>query len=215
MYAVHILQDSGISEKDQSQIESTVGEVHSAMQEVLSIEECDILFTSNAKKVQPGEIFQSFLCDASSFYVFVDVESLSRAGNKEIATNLVEHLYNGLYATARIRCIHLDVDCGLKEEVIGEGLSAHFVCEMVGRRPRSHYTQLREEEVEAFLRAMQSDAILDAPYEKWFRGSEEEGIPPYALHAVGFSLVDTYLKKTRQTSVHALETPAATIFPKG
>ncbi|MDE0243205.1 MAG: DUF2268 domain-containing putative Zn-dependent protease [Candidatus Kaiserbacteria bacterium] len=213
MYVVHVLQDSGISEKDRVYIESVVEGVYKAMQDVLSMEECAILFSANAHKVQPGEIFQSFLCDESSFYVFVNLDALSRAGKKEITANLTEHLYNGLYATARVRCMNLDADCGLREEVIGEGLSAHFVCEMTRRKPKPYYTHLHEEEVQTFLQAMRHDAAKDVSYEKWFRGSREEGIPSHTIHAVGFSLVDMYLKKTKLTSVRALETPATTIFP--
>ena len=212
MYTIHFLQDSGIVESDRRHIESVAQKIHWDIRDSLGMEKCEIFFGSNRDKVLQGEVFQSFLCDADSFYVYVDNDALRAAGQSECDANLIDHLYGGLYATARIRCMNLRSDCGLQEEAVGEGLSAHFVCEQLGRKPKPHHTQLSRERADDLLRAMRDESMRGGSYEKWFRGSRDEGIPPLAAHALGFIAVGTYLEKRKKTSVRAIATPADEIL---
>lgn len=212
MYKVYFLQDNTIDKGYCDHIEAVVQDVYQHIHKVLGVESCEIIVSSQRSSLFGGELFRSFLCDADSFYLYGNSEMIQSASREAITTNLKEHLYNGLYATARICRLGLAVDCGLREEVVGEGLSAHFVCEQLGKKPSTWYTHLEKEKIPAFLTTMRSEAPGNGLYEKWFRGSEEEGIPPFTAHALGYHAVAAYLKKTRKASIHALGTPAKEIL---
>ena len=121
---------------------------------------------------------------------------------KYVTDNLTEHLLGGLYSTARAGHIGLNADCGLLEEVVGEGLAGHFITEYTGNKPKSYYTQIPERDIAALWdRVRQECVVQDADIEKWYWGDEREGIPPLAALTVGYAAVNKYKQKTKATSI--------------
>ena len=134
MYTIHFLTEGQeISDEGRGIIEGVVRAVYERVHRMLDLPECDVFFSLSKKRVFAGEIFGESLNDESSCYVFVDWEAFLRGVSDDsdgVARNFAEHLYAGLYATARIRRTGVGSDCGLLEEIVGEGLAGHFMSEM-------------------------------------------------------------------------------------
>ena len=215
MYQVRFLKDDGrlhINAKEY--IEQIVHQLHSGVHEDIGLPECEILFITNAGKILPGECFQESTGDEDSLYMFVDegVNEKLKTEQKYVTDNLTEHLLGGLYSTARAGHIGLSADCGLLEEVVGEGLAGHFITEYTGNKPKSYYTQIPERDIAALWdRVRQECVVQDADIEKWYWGDEREGIPPLAALTVGYAAVNKYKQKTKATSIDMIAVSAENI----
>ena len=68
---------------------------------MLDLEECDILFCFNTKRMIDGEMFRESLNDEISCYMFADSEKVAQTMKSDqqlVARACAEHLYAGLYS---------------------------------------------------------------------------------------------------------------------
>lgn len=228
MYKTHFLKGAIVpTETVKQHIEETVREVFEQVHKGLNLEECEILFTHNPKKIQEGELFGGFPCDSASCYVCFAGDALERETRdnpERVRKNLTEHLLNILYATARTKHINLETDCGLLEEIIGEGLAARFTVEMTASEPKPWHTQLSDTDIDRLWKEVRAECAEENTrtgkdrmerhrnIEKWFRGNSEENIPPLTALALGFATVETYLNRTGKNSVETITVPAENII---
>lgn len=199
-------------------IEGAVSKACADVGEDLDLAVCEIFVTARSGKMPRDGMFNAFSYDHAGVYLFVYADMIeqsvsdSDADKTSVERSLLTHLYRSLYATARARHINLDADCGLLEEVVGEGLSELFVSEKTADPPSDRYTQLSEGDIKRFWKKMGSEFDSACPdIEKWFSGNSAEGIAPFTACSVGFAVAKAYLENTGRCSTDALVVPARDI----
>lgn len=216
MYTTHFLQGEHTLKDDVRRVvEHTISKVCRKVGKDLNIDNCEVFVAANAKKIPQGDMFLGFSYDQAGVYLFVRAEILEQkiTSHRElIEQEISEHVYRSLYTTARARHMNLGADCGLLEEVVSEGLSETFVTEMMSSSPKKRYVQFSDEEISAFWKRMGAEFDSASPdIERWFLGSEHEGIPPFTACSIGFAVAGAYLTNERKGSTGALTTPAKDI----
>ena len=212
MYEIHFLaSEERLEDSLQEAIREIVEEVYSNMHTLLSLKECKINFIVKKNSDDPN-VFRVFGGDVDSFYISVDrVSALTLLdSDKEVFTKgLSEHLYSGLYETARANKLENTVGDCLFDEVIEAGLVAHFIEEVTGSRQKHHDSISPEElsEMKEKLREICANG-LECDINSWFKGSDSENLPPQAVSIVGYHIVDTYLSKGDIKSTDVLGVPA-------
>ena len=217
MYTVHFLEgDTTLTEEAQESIERSVEKVYQKVHTHLNLEECEILVSINTKKIPNEAIFLGSSCEENAMYLFTNADTLHRnlteSNNDLIQNHAMEHCCRGLYTTARTKHIGLDIDCGLLEEVIGEGLAEIFAREIMEKNLKNSQNQHPEEEIKQLWEKIKNESKQSAPNsEKWFRGSQEENIPPLSAYTVGQAIADAYLNTIKKKSFEVLTVPAKII----
>ena len=217
MYETHFLKNNTktLEKKAQDIITQTIEQIYREVHNDLSLTECKVLISTNAKKMLKDEMFFGSSYDESAIYLFADAETIHRTlQNNEsgIIKNITEHCYRSLYTTARTKHIGLEADCGLLEEVINEGLAEIFVTEKMSVKPKRRFTQLSEGEIRRLWEEIKNEHSAAFPnIEKWFWGNEKEKIPPFTACSVGYAIAVAYLAPFQKKSCEALTTPAKQI----
>ncbi len=217
MYRIHFLKNNITTLKKVAQdiIAQTIDQIYKEAHNDLNLTECEVLISTNPKKMLDSEMFFGSSCDETAIYLFADVDTIHKAlpSNKNIITkNITEHCYRSLYTTARTKHIGLDADCGLLEEVINEGLAETFVTEKMSAKPKGRFTQLPKKEIKRLWEKIKSEHSTSSPdIEKWFWGNEKEKIPPFTACSVGYAIATAYLSPFKKKSYEALTTPAKNI----
>ncbi len=215
MYETHFLKDDGrLSAETKAHIETVVGEGYGKVHTTLNLIDCNIFFIISEKRILPGECFQESPCDHDSLYMFIDcgIEKRLEDNQQYVTDNLIDHLFGGLYATARAKNIGLTAECGLIEEIISEGFSGHFIAEQNGGQVKPYYTNLQKNEIASLWRhVIDEGAVNNTDIEKWYWGSDKEKIPPLAALSLGYAAVNSYLRQIKRDSGVGLTTPAGRV----
>ena len=216
MYKTHFLKNKNeINEEAKVCMQKSVEEVQKQIYSELALEECDILIATNPKKVMKEEMVQGFPGDQGSMYLMVDDKALEKQMKKdpkEVIKNVKEHLCGGLYLTARAKHLGIEADCGLLEEIVGEGLAEHYAAQKTGREPKEQYRALTKKDIQRLWKQIKKEVMnpkIDV--EKWFRGDKEENIPPHAALPLGFAATEIYFKKTGKNSLNSITISAKEI----
>lgn len=210
MYSTHFLQGENTLTNDAQQIiERSVLKVYDETHKELDFKECAVFVVVNSKKIPAGEMFLGFPYDQTAVYLFADDIKTASHNRDHVDQNATEHLYRSLYATARASHMGLDADCGLLEEVVGEGLSEVFVTEKMSTAPKERYTLFSDADIKQLWGKMKCEFDAANPdVEKWFWGNVSEGVPPFTACSVGFAVAKAYLDAVKKRSVEVLTTPA-------
>ena len=221
MYRTHFLKNNTTTiKKDvQSIITQVIDQIYRRTHNDLGLPECEIIISTNPKKIRNGEMFSGSSYDETAIHLFADTDAIHKTVSNDknrIIENITEHCYRSLYTTARTKHIGLDADCGLLEEVINEGLAEIFVTEKMDTEPKKRFTQLPKKEIERLWGKIKSEhnAMPYPDIEKWFWGNEKEKIPPFTACSVGYAIATAYLSPFKKKSYEALTTPAKQIAKK-
>ena len=169
---------------------------------ILNINKLEVLFI-NKDLSKNNELFFSSIEGDGSLYVFTDIKEIEKLLKskklEKLKTDLNEQIYNGLYRIARLNRCQLLLDCDTKEEIISEGLAAHFVIQLLGGKPKEYHTLTTLEEAEKLFKE-----IIDKDnFEKYLLGDGD--IKRRTGISVAYRVVGNYLDKTKQTSVSVLD----------
>jgi uncharacterized protein YjaZ len=93
--------------------------------------------------------------------------------------------------------------------MITEGLADHFDIEVNGGEPKPWSVVLKDVEIER-IKVIANPEFNSREYNhsEWFFGSQERNIPRWAGYAIGFKLVDSYLKKSGKKASELVAEPA-------
>lgn len=101
----------------------------------------------------------------------------------------------------------------LLDDIVGEGLADHFDMEITGSEPPQWAHALSDEQLEEmYTRAEPLFHTKGNGYSNWMFGSPEESIPQWTGYALGFKIVDDYIKHTGKKASELVDTPTAELI---
>ena len=179
MYTVHFLADAEILDDSlQTAISEVVSSVYLRISELIKIGECSVLVTTN-KRIRDSGVFTSYSGDAEGFYIAINPKmamALLKKGSDIFNSKIQEHILAGLYATARSRNHGEETEYTLLEEIVEEGLIAHFIEEILGTK-QDHHGKLSNKEIDQLKSRMKEDCKDGScDINNWFIGTTD-GLP--------------------------------------
>ena len=212
MYNIHFLADTSyISTDVQDVIRKSVDRVYGEVSELLSLKDCSVLVKENVN-IPNDIVFDSYTGDAEGFYIMINpktIEGFVQKGEDFIYENIKEHVLAGLYATNRSQHHEKEDSYTLLEEIVEEGLIAHFIEEIQGRKDSFH-DKMSVSEIDTLYERMKVECKnKDCNINDWFSGTDD-GIPEKAVRIVGYRVVNNYLSKHNLKSTDVITVPPNT-----
>ena len=157
----------------------------------LPISDVDVAIYNNPRGIIPEVGIGGYAPNEHLVFVYLDSKfpNIKRVIREQLKRTLAHELHHCL----RWR----DPGYGktLLESLVTEGLADHFDLEVNSGNPEPWCTALNVEEIVAFSkRAKIEYDNKNYDHRAWFFGSTEKGLPRWTGYALGFKLVENYLK---------------------
>lgn len=173
--------------------------VHVALDRILPflnyVNEVDIVFSVNPQATIPEFGIGGYTPNAHTIFISLDPKHSKFISS--LKTELPRTLAHELHHT--VRWIDPGYGQTLGEALITEGLAANFELEVFGKKPNMWDVAVRGKK----LRQLQKRALREFQSSKynhndWFFGSERRNIPRWTGYALGYRMVQEYLRKNYQ-----------------
>ena len=135
----------------------------------------------------------------------IDIKHLSfrRSPQQIIEKTLIHELHHAARRQAKVRIF----GGSFLESIFSEGLADHFVLELTGSLPIWTISLTKKDEEQLMKRAQREfkQKVTYKDYDDWFIiGSKKRNIPRWTGYALGFTLVENYLRNNPQRSAASL-----------
>lgn len=188
----HILLGSGRLKPFTEQIEEAVKKVLARVKNKVSISDVDIVIYDNPHGVIPEIGVGGYTPDEHVVFISLDPDfsNFEDTLSKQLGRILTHELHHVL------RWKNPGYGDTLLEALITEGLADHFDVEVNKDEPEPWCTILSEKQIlDLLTKAGKEFDNKNYDHNAWFFGSEDKGIPKWTGYALGFKLVNDYLKK--------------------
>lgn len=106
---------------------------------------------------------------------------------EKLPGELTRTIAHELYHLARVQ--NIGYSDSLLECMIEEGLARHFELEVIGEKPKRSDMPIGKTELLLLKKKARRDCMADVDYSDWYSGSKKRGIPPGAMHILGYDII--------------------------
>lgn len=199
------MKASGRLGKVEPELTAAFNEIVEKIDGKLSLPDIDVMMADNPDNVIPETGVGGFAINANLLYININPESphVQSHLHQEIVSTMAHELHH----CARMHTIGYGKT--LLEALVSEGLADHFDIEINDSKPRPWSVALSEEDTTALLEKASFEFDNETyDHAAWFFGSIDQGIPRWAGYSLGFTLVESYMRKTAKTASELVNTPA-------
>lgn len=188
---IHILKASGRLSQFTQSIEQRAKELVSKITEKILLGPVDIIFYDSPEETIKEIGIGGYSPNAYTLLVYLNPEfaNFNKTINEQTERILAHELYHCMrwkgpgYGTT------------LLEALISEGLADHFDMEINHQDPQFWDLALTKHQLQIIRKKAQKEYYnTNYNHTDWFFGSPEKNIPKYSGYALGFQLVNNYLK---------------------
>ncbi len=188
---LHILNASGLLSSVTKQIEDEFAKSLIKISDKLPISDVDVAIYNNPRGTISELGIGGYTPNGHLVFVYLDSKfpNIKRVIKEQLKRTLAHELHHCL------RWRNPGYGKTLLEALLTEGLADHFDLEVNGGDLEPWCTALNREEIVAFIKRAKIEYDNKSyDHRAWFFGSKEKSIPRWTGYALGFTLVENYLK---------------------